>query len=101
MNTNVKIRDMNKKEFLNKAEDTNVKINFDVPMTTFTTTNDNLMRKFEMTNGESCAVHPESFDEFSKALADDGTLPSDWKVSNSGMLNNFKRTTGGKIWDQA
>lgn len=92
---------MNKKQFLAGAVDTNIKIDFTKEMKTYTNRGGTLMRQFTLSSGEFCSVHPESFPKFSEDLSDDGTLPPEWKISLTGVLNNFKRTVGLKDWESA
>ena len=91
---------MNKKQFLAGAESTDIKIDFTVASTTYTNRGGTVMRQFTRVGGELCSVHPESYATFCEDLNDDGTLPASWKISLTGVLNNFKRTVGKKDWEQ-
>lgn len=51
------------------------------------------------TDGEEVAVHEASWGAFKQEVAEDGKLPLDWKISQSGML--YKRTKQtGKPWER-
>ena len=55
---------------------------------------------FNTTANQLVAVHQDSYDEFSADVTDEGTLPLEWRISESGMLYKRQPKSTKKPWER-
>lgn len=54
----------------------------------------------ELVDGTKVGVHQDSIDVLTAEVNDSGKLPSDWRISQSGMLyKHIPRDTSKKAWE--
>lgn len=90
---------MKKADFIQSANQANVKVDFSAGTSKFTTVTGTSMIKLSTNAGDAC-VHPDNWKKFVEDVDDEGTLPPTYEISNSGVLfERVPRDRNAKLWE--